>query len=109
MDNPGAHKVTWTTHGTEKIESQYFYPTIDHDTDHFKSFTLNGVEHLVGGGGGGGANEDGANKRHYTITHSINHLGLGVCGYVQESPLPWSIANADVISYKNDSKGKDLY
>merc|ERR1712131_521995 len=97
------HKVTWVG-DTQKRETQYFYPTIEHNTDYFKSFTLNGVRHLVGGGSGGGAGDDAKYLRHYTMSNSINEIGLGVCGYNQRAPLPWSIADADVISYKNESE-----
>ena len=100
------HKVTWVG-DTQKRETQYFYPTIEHNTDYFKSFTLNGVRHLVGGGSGGGAGDDAKYLRHYTMSNSINEIGLGVCGYNQRAPLPWSIADADVISYKNESEGKN--
>ena len=99
--------MTWVGE-TQKRETQYFYPTIEHNTDYFKSFTLNGVRHLVGGGSGGGSGDDGKYLRHYTLTSSINEIGLGVCGYQQQAPLPWSINNADVISFKNESEGPDL-
>ena len=102
------HKVTWVG-DTQKRETQYFYPTIEHNTDYFKSFTLNGVRHLVGGGSGGGAGDDAKYLRHYTMSNSINEIGLGVCGYNQRAPLPWSIADADVISYKNESEGKNYW
>ena len=92
------HKLTWVGE-TQKRETRYFYPTIEHNTDYFKSFTLNEVRHLVGGGSGGGSGDDGKYLRHYTLANSINEIGLGVCGYQQQEPLPWSISNADVISF----------
>ena len=101
------HKLTWVGE-TQERETQYFYPTIEHNTDYFKSFTLNGVRHLVGGGSGGGSGDDGKYLRHYTLSNSINEIGLGVCGYNMKAPLPWSIANADVISFKNESEGKNF-